>query len=187
VFRFTVYSLFYHSLLGDSSWVASFFNICQIPSSRHYRFGFHFTSHSFNLSIFTRYTYLVLNTRNIMRGIGIWASLTLLTSPFASAFPGGKGGDDGPSNESGKCGAANYGLTCWGYSGGSCCSKYGWCGNTNDYCGSGCQGSYGDCKSSTPNPHSGLTLSLNGHCGGRNKYSCIGSNSGSCCSQYGYW
>ncbi|KAL4300771.1 hypothetical protein HN51_052175 [Arachis hypogaea] len=28
-----------------------------------------------------------------------------------------------------------------------CCSKFGYCGNTNDYCGDGCQS---QCKSSTP-------------------------------------
>ncbi|ORX49023.1 hypothetical protein BCR36DRAFT_292216 [Piromyces finnis] len=29
---------------------------------------------------------------------------------------------------------------------GQCCSKYGWCGTTKDYCSTGCQKSYGTCK-----------------------------------------
>lgn len=43
-----------------------------------------------------------------------------------------------------QCGRQAGGRVC---PGGACCSKYGWCGNTADYCGSGCQsqcGSSGD-------------------------------------------
>jgi len=29
---------------------------------------------------------------------------------------------------------------------GQCCSKYGWCGKSNDYCGTGCQTGFGKCK-----------------------------------------
>jgi len=29
---------------------------------------------------------------------------------------------------------------------GTCCSKYGWCGSTSDYCGSGCQNKFGKCN-----------------------------------------
>ncbi|KAI4297845.1 hypothetical protein L6164_037710 [Bauhinia variegata] len=35
-----------------------------------------------------------------------------------------------------QCGWQAGGVLC---PGGSCCSKYGWCGTTNDYCGEGCQ------------------------------------------------
>lgn len=41
----------------------------------------------------------------------------------------------------GKCGPENGGLTCDPRStvySGTCCSQYGWCGNTIDFCGAGC-------------------------------------------------
>ena len=28
-----------------------------------------------------------------------------------------------------------------------CCSKYGWCGQSDEHCGNGCQSDYGFCKS----------------------------------------
>ena len=40
---------------------------------------------------------------------------------------------------------------CGGNAGGAicpndlCCSQYGWCGNTAEYCGVGCQLDYGNC------------------------------------------
>ncbi|ORX77032.1 hypothetical protein BCR32DRAFT_295874 [Anaeromyces robustus] len=38
---------------------------------------------------------------------------------------------------------------------GLCCSKYGWCGDTIEYCGTGCQSEFGNCdgqeKTTTPN------------------------------------
>lgn len=30
--------------------------------------------------------------------------------------------------------------------GGACCSQYGFCGNTDQYCGDGCQDAYGYCN-----------------------------------------
>jgi hypothetical protein len=39
----------------------------------------------------------------------------------------------------GTCGIGNYGSTCDGWAGGSCCSASGFCGNTEAYCGTGCQ------------------------------------------------
>ncbi|ORX77444.1 hypothetical protein BCR32DRAFT_295605 [Anaeromyces robustus] len=35
---------------------------------------------------------------------------------------------------------------------GLCCSKYGWCGSTDDYCGTGCQSEFGDCKGAIKKP-----------------------------------
>jgi len=72
----------------------------------------------------------------------------------------------------GKCGKG-YGKC----PNGECCSKYGWCGKTEDYCSAvkGCQSEYGACNSNEP-------VSTNGRCGsgyGR-------CPSGKCCSKYGY-
>jgi hypothetical protein len=39
----------------------------------------------------------------------------------------------------GTCGIGNYGSTCEGWAAGSCCSASGFCGNTEAYCGGGCQ------------------------------------------------
>ncbi|KAK3688738.1 hypothetical protein B0T22DRAFT_512468 [Podospora appendiculata] len=42
----------------------------------------------------------------------------------------------------GKCGD---GLTCAGSAFGQCCSEHGWCGQTTDHCGVGCQAGFGVC------------------------------------------
>jgi len=45
-----------------------------------------------------------------------------------------------PTNSKRQCGDS-VAICASGY----CCSKYGWCGRTKDYCGSGCQKSFGKC------------------------------------------
>jgi hypothetical protein len=42
------------------------------------------------------------------------------------------------------CGGTT-GLTCKGIPFAGCCSQYGWCGNGDEYCGTGCQILFGDC------------------------------------------
>ena len=43
-----------------------------------------------------------------------------------------------------------------------CCSQFGWCGNTNDYCGNGCQSQFSSGGSpTTPSP-----TTPSGGCGG---------------------
>jgi len=42
--------------------------------------------------------------------------------------------------------AGRQGFTCQGSSFGNCCSQYGWCGSTTDYCKTGCQASFGTCS-----------------------------------------
>lgn len=44
----------------------------------------------------------------------------------------------------GKCG---NGVTCLGSIFGNCCSRYNFCGSTNDYCGPYCQPAFGTCNS----------------------------------------
>ena len=54
----------------------------------------------------------------------------------------------------GKCGPNNDGLTCDPNStvyNGTCCSQYGWCGDTVDYCGAGC---ISGCSSAASTPSS---------------------------------
>jgi len=70
----------------------------------------------------------------------------------------------------GRCGD---GVSC---PAGYCCSKYGYCGTTNDFCGDGCQVKYGTCKANS--------ISTNGRCGPNydNKV-CPGDK---CCSLYGW-
>ncbi|KAH8586454.1 hypothetical protein B0O99DRAFT_644390 [Bisporella sp. PMI_857] len=51
---------------------------------------------------------------------------------------------------SGSCGATSTSnITCQGSSFGDCCSPRGFCGNDDDYCGSGCQTLFGTCYEST--------------------------------------
>ncbi|EKG17011.1 Chitin-binding type 1, partial [Macrophomina phaseolina MS6] len=44
----------------------------------------------------------------------------------------------------GSCGGST-GYTCQGSTFGSCCSQYGWCGDSTSYCGTKCQSSAGTC------------------------------------------
>ncbi|OUM63132.1 carbohydrate-binding module family 18 protein [Piromyces sp. E2] len=60
---------------------------------------------------------------------------------------------------------------------GYCCSKYGYCGKTDDYCKSGCQSEYGTCKSG-----SSKKISKDGRCGP--EHGICPDNL--CCSQYGW-
>jgi len=63
-----------------------------------------------------------------------------------------------------------------------CCSKYGWCGTSNAYCGSGCQENYGLCDSTkVTQTH---TISTNGRCGSDNGNTACPDNK--CCSKYGW-
>jgi len=59
-----------------------------------------------------------------------------------------------------------------------CCSKYGYCGTTTDYCGNGCQTKYGICNLKNADESS----DTDGRCG-PNYGKC--PNNG-CCSKYGY-
>jgi len=64
---------------------------------------------------------------------------------------------------------------------GKCCSKYGWCGTSDEYCSvtKGCQSEFGQCKSeSTPV----IPISTNSKCG--KEYGKCPNNQ--CCSPYGW-
>jgi len=77
---------------------------------------------------------------------------------------------------------------------GECCSKYGYCGKSDDHCkiSRGCQSEFGQCQSSltttkttvkkTTTKSSSLPTSTNGKCGGKDGK----CPSGECCSKYGY-
>ncbi|ORY70568.1 hypothetical protein LY90DRAFT_504139 [Neocallimastix californiae] len=66
-----------------------------------------------------------------------------------------------------RCGKDFNNKSC---SNGECCSKYGYCGTSDAYCGSKCQSKYGLCYGS------------NDRCG--KKYGRC--KNGKCCSKYGY-
>lgn len=92
----------------------------------------------------------------------------------------------GTVSPNGRCGLTgagqNLGYVC---PTGKCCSRYGWCGTTDEYCASGsCQPSYGKCSATAPSG----TVSLDGRCGNKangnnNGFVCP---AGQCCSQYGW-
>ncbi|KAK8059999.1 hypothetical protein PG996_009929 [Apiospora saccharicola] len=79
-----------------------------------------------------------------------------------------------PKTPDGTCGPNSAG----GYAclDGYCCSRWGYCGVTAEYCGAGCSPEYGTC---------GL-MSPDGSCGpgSAGPYHCLDGN---CCSSYGWW
>ncbi|CAL1387748.1 unnamed protein product [Linum trigynum] len=82
---------------------------------------------------------------NVALPLLIIAALILLaTNPaaFVANAQGGvvvKGGDDGSYNDP-HCGSQAGGGTC---DPGYCCSQFGFCGKTVEYCGDGCQNGCG--------------------------------------------
>jgi hypothetical protein len=88
-----------------------------------------------------------------------------------------------PVSSSALCGEANGGVTCLGSHFGNCCSQYGYCGNSDSYCGAGCQSGFGTCSSTVSQPVS--TSALCGEVNGG--ASCLNSGFGDCCSNYGWW
>ncbi|TQN66412.1 Lectin-B [Colletotrichum shisoi] len=82
----------------------------------------------------------------------------------------------------GSCGGTNA-YTCTGGTFGNCCSRYGFCGNTDEHCLSGCNSQFGDCSSISVG---GVPASLDGTCGGSKGTTCQGTSYGNCCSQWGY-
>lgn len=56
------------------------------------------------------------------------------------------GSDSIPPIDPFQCGPNNANNKC---TSGLCCSQGGWCGNTTDYCGAGCQSGFGDCTTTT--------------------------------------
>jgi len=83
-----------------------------------------------------------------------------------------KDNEDNVNNE-GKCGKG-YGKC----ASGECCSKYGWCGKTDDHCSAtkGCQSEFGKCTKDNEN------INNESKCGkGYGK-----CPSGECCSKYGW-
>ena len=81
-----------------------------------------------------------------------------------------------------QCGSQSGGATC---ANNLCCSQYGYCGSTSDYCGTGCQS--GPCTSSSgggcnPACASNLCCSQYGYCGSTSAYCGAGCKSGPCTS-----
>ena len=68
-----------------------------------------------------------------------------------------------------------------------CCSKWGYCGNTSDYCDTGCQKNYGRCNEGTTTTTKPIATTTNlplsdGACGPGIAI----CTPGKCCSKYGY-
>ncbi|KAI0829960.1 carbohydrate-binding module family 18 [Hypoxylon sp. FL0890] len=98
--------------------------------------------------------------------------------------------DDSPDLTCGNSGAGTAGYTC---PDNLCCSQNGYCGNTTDYCLTGCQSQFGTCSGSGGDGDEGSGDDGDGEispdltCGttgaGEHGYICPTSM---CCSQYGY-
>ncbi|KAK1993950.1 chitin recognition protein [Colletotrichum falcatum] len=57
---------------------------------------------------------------------------------------GGNGGSGLPTSTDGSCGAGK--ATCKGNGIYQCCSQWGFCGNSDQHCGAGCQSAFGECR-----------------------------------------
>lgn len=79
--------------------------------------------------------------------------VTALTLVGVSAIPLQLGSRDSPTQQ---CGSLNGGYSCLMEGAlNTCCSQYGWCGDTLGHCGTGCQSAYGRCDDGFPTPPSG--------------------------------
>ncbi|CAO2657437.1 Nn.00g035630.m01.CDS01 [Neocucurbitaria sp. VM-36] len=104
----------------------------------------------------------------------------------------------GKYSTDGQCGPANGNLLCDPNSTvytGTCCSQYGWCGNTPAHCGTGCQSGCGNDAAptsakpaATPTKAAGTTPRDDGRCGKDFAGASCDANGpyGGCCSSYGY-
>ncbi|KAI2622925.1 carbohydrate-binding module family 18 [Hypomontagnella submonticulosa] len=91
------------------------------------------------------------------------------------------------------CGSTGTGTENYTCPDNLCCSQYGYCGNTTDYCATGCQSQFGICSGSGGDGDGGSQDDNDGGvspdltCGttgaGEHGYICP---TGMCCSQYGY-
>lgn len=72
-------------------------------------------------------------------------------SPGGASPPAGTPPASAGVSPDSTCGGAT-GYTCVGFPEGECCSQYGFCGNTNDHCGTGCNPLFGKCTSSGGSP-----------------------------------
>ncbi|KAF4466767.1 chitin binding [Fusarium albosuccineum] len=78
--------------------------------------------------------------------------------------------------------AGNTDSTCEGSRFGNCCSWYGYCGSSDEYCGTGCDADFGSCKP----PEGEVHDTTNGLCGSALKATCSNYGKKKCCSAYGY-
>ncbi|KDN70651.1 putative agglutinin isolectin 1 [Colletotrichum sublineola] len=99
-----------------------------------------------------------------------------------AASRSGSGSGSDKITPDGTCGGADA-YTCKGGAFGKCCSQYGFCGDSDQYCLNACQPSFGDCSSVNVD---GKSMSSDGTCAGAGGFTCQGSSYGNCCSQWGY-
>ena len=106
--------------------------------------------------------------------------------------------ETGNVSTDGKCGPKNNNTIC---PDNKCCSKYGYCGETDAHCGTGCQSNFGTCNNQNPPDEKTTTtttkttttkgssietgnISADGKCGPKNNNTICPDNK--CCSKYGY-
>ncbi|ORX77037.1 glycoside hydrolase/deacetylase, partial [Anaeromyces robustus] len=88
----------------------------------------------------------------------------------------------GKISTNGRCGKDNGNTVC---PDDLCCSQYGYCGESSEHCGTGCQSEFGQCKTvAAKNPGKPGEVSTNGRCGPDYGYTVCPNNQ--CCSKHGY-
>lgn len=123
-----------------------------------------------------------------LSGVAVFAGIAA-AHPSVQSFGLGKRAVS-PDETCGMTGAgAGLGYTCGS---GKCCSQYGWCGTSTDYCGAGCQSGYGaTCGTGTITGTGTTTATVPTGTAGTDPNICGPTNnnlkcSTGCCSQYGY-
>jgi hypothetical protein len=119
---------------------------------------------------------LTTETKSLTTGTTTSGSTRTATTTTESTAPTATG----TVSTDGSCGGAD-GFICLGSEFGDCCSAYGYCGSSTDFCTAGCQSAFGTCEEGASDK-----VSPDGSCGGTNEYVCAGSGFGDCCSAYGY-
>ncbi|QYS98728.1 Carbohydrate esterase family 4 protein [Trichoderma simmonsii] len=87
-----------------------------------------------------------------------------------------------------RCGVQGKNATCKGSRFGDCCSYFGYCGRSDDYCITSCDRNFGDCTlppgdDKVQGPNHATT---NGLCGKEHSATCLHFGEKQCCSQWGF-
>jgi hypothetical protein len=80
-----------------------------------------------------------------MLALPLWTSLVALTATSLAAVLPEAASTSLVKRDDGACGVHSDGVNYGSCANGMCCSTWGYCGTTDEYCGAGCQPAFGSC------------------------------------------